>query len=130
LFATSNTILSNMLGSSRVILTMAKENNFFKRIAYVSSKRKTPVGALVLILTVMCAFTFIGKIETIARIATIFIFITFIIVNFSVIVLRIKEKEITRPFRIPVNIRNIPVISVAGILLTLVLLGYTIYSLV
>lgn len=129
LFATSNTILSNMLGSSRVLLTMAKETTFFKRLSYVSSKRKTPVGALVLILIVMCGFTFIGKIETIARIATIFIFITFIIVNLSVIVLRIREKEMTRPFRIPLNINNIPVISAVGILMTAVLLGYTLYTL-
>jgi APA family basic amino acid/polyamine antiporter len=130
LFATSNTILSNMLGSSRVILTMAKETNFFKRFSFVSSKRKTPVGALVLILIVMSAFTLIGNIETIARIATIFIFITFIVVNFSVVALRIKEKELKRPFRIPLNVKNIPVISVAGIFITFVLLGYTIYTLI
>lgn len=129
LFATSNTILSNMLGSSRVILTMAKETTFFKYFAYVSSKRKTPVAALILILIVMSTFTLIGEIETIARIATIFIFITFIIVNFAVIALRVKEKEMTRPFRIPLNIRNIPVISVVGILITAILLGYTIYTL-
>ncbi|MES2763499.1 MAG: amino acid permease [Bacteroidota bacterium] len=129
LFATSNTILSNMLGSSRVLLTMAQETTFFKRLSYVSPKRKTPIAALVLILIIMLAFALIGKIETIARIATIFIFITFIIVNLSVIVLRIREKEMIRPFRIPINIKNIPLISITGILLTLLLLGYSIYSL-
>ncbi len=129
LFATSNTILSNMLGSSRVLLTMANETKIFNRFSFVSSKRKTPVAALTLILIIMCAFALIGKIETIARIATIFIFITFIIVNLSVISLRIREKEITRPFLIPFNIKNIPIISVLGIFMTLVLLSYTIYSL-
>jgi amino acid transporter len=78
----------------------------------------------------MGGFALIGNIETIARIATIFIFVTFIIVNLSVIVLRIHEKDLHRPYRIPLSIKNIPVISVLGMLTTLVLLGYTIYSLV
>lgn len=130
LFATSNTILSNMLGSSRVLLNMSKETKMLKRFSYVSPKRKTPVAALIIIFVIMCGFAFIGNIETIARIATVFIFITFIIVNLSVIVLRIRDKKLTRPYRIPLNIKNMPVISILGILMTLVLLGYNIYSLV
>ena len=130
LFATSNTILSNMLGSSRVLLNMAKETKVLKPLSYVSPKRKTPVVALVLILIITSTFALIGAIETIARIATIFIFITFIVVNLSVIVLRMRQKGMARPYRIPFNIRNIPVISVLGIFMTFVLLGYAIYSFV
>ncbi|MDZ4845123.1 MAG: hypothetical protein SH857_06185 [Chitinophagales bacterium] len=55
-------------------------------------------------------------------------FITFLPVNSSVIILRGADKELKRPFRIPGNIRNIPVISVLAILLTLALTGYTIYG--
>ena len=130
LFATANTILSNMLGSSRVLLNMSKETKALKLLSYVSLKRKTPIAALILILIIMCCFALIGNIETIARIATVFIFITFIIVNLSVIVLRIREKEMVRPYRIPLSIKNIPAISVLGILTTLVLLSYSIYSLI
>lgn len=129
LFATSNTILSNMLGSSRVLLNISKEIKLFSVFSRVSSKRKTPVAALLLILAIMCAFTLIGMIDVIARIATILIFITFIIVNLSVIVLRINNKNLQRPYRIPINIRNIPVMSVLGIITTFILLFYTIYSL-
>ena len=130
LFATTNTILSNMLGSSRVLLNMSKETKALNFLSFVSPKRKTPLAALTFILLLMAGFAFIGNIETIARIATIFIFITFIVVNLSVIILRIREKEIPRPYRIPINIKNIPVISVLGIITTLILLGYTIFSLV
>ncbi|HEY0030336.1 MAG TPA: amino acid permease [Bacteroidia bacterium] len=129
LFATSNTILSNMLGSSRVLLNMSEEIKALKLISYISPKRKTPVAALVLIFIIMCAFALIGNIETIARIATIFIFITFIVVNLSVIVLRIREKGLKRPYRIPLNIRNVPVFSALGGLTTLVLPVYAIVSL-
>ncbi len=130
LFATANTILSNMLGSSRVLLNMSKETKALKLLSYVSLKRKTPIASLILILIIMCGFALIGNIETIARIATVFIFITFIIVNLSVIVLRIRDKEMVRPYRIPLSIKNIPAMSVLGILTTLVLLSYSIYSLI
>lgn len=130
LFATSNTILSNMLGSSRVLLNISKETKALKLLSYVSPKRKAPIAALTLILLVMAGFALIENIETIARIATVFIFITFIVVNLSVIVLRVREKELARPYRIPLNFKNIPLMSVLGILTTLVLLGYNIYSLV
>ena len=130
LFATSNTILANMIGSSRVILDMAKETKIMKRLAYVSPKRKTPIGALILIFVTMTLFALIGNIETIARIATMLIFVVFTVVNLTVIVLRIKEKDLKRPFKIALNVRNIPITSVLGILITLVLLGYTVVELI
>jgi len=129
LFATSNTLLSNMIGSSRVLFNMSKETKLLKPFSYVSPKRETPIAALILVALIVCAFAFIKDIETIARIATIFIFIAFILVNLSVIVLRIREKNLKRPYRIPLNINNIPVMSILGILMTVFLLGYTIYAL-
>ena len=129
LFATSNTILSNMLGSSRVLLNMSKETKLLKILSFVSPKRKTPLTALIAVLIISAAFSLIGDIETIARITTIFIFITFIVVNLAAVILRIRAKESPRPYRMPFNINNIPVISIVGILMTMVLLGYTIYSL-
>jgi basic amino acid/polyamine antiporter, APA family len=129
LFSTSNTILSNMLGSSRVLLNMSREIKLLKRFSGVSKKKSTPVMILSIILLFMCSFALIGDIEIVARIATVFIFITFIIVNLSVIVLRKREKNIERPYRIPFNFRNTPLLSVTGIIMTLVLLGYTLYAL-
>lgn len=128
LFATSNTILSNMIGSSRVLFGMSKETKFLELFSFVSPKRKTPFTALILVLLITCGFALIGNIETVALITTLFIFVTFIIVNLSVIVLRVREKEMIRPYRIPLNIKNIPVISVLGIIITLILLSYNVYS--
>jgi APA family basic amino acid/polyamine antiporter len=129
LFSTSNTILSNMMGSSRVLLDMSRETKILRRLSYISISRKTPVGALILILIVMISFALIGNIETIARIANIFIFITFLIVNFSVIVLRLKHKEVKRPFKIPFNIYNIPVTAILAIILIIILFIFNISNL-
>jgi basic amino acid/polyamine antiporter, APA family len=130
LFSTANTILSNMLGSSRVLLNMSKEITWMKRLSFVSPKKKTPVAALVLILIVMCCFALIGKIETIARIANLFIFATFLFINVSVIVLRKKAGGMKRPYRIPGTIKDIPLVSIVGILLILLLLYYNVAALV
>jgi basic amino acid/polyamine antiporter, APA family len=129
LFSTSNTILSNMLGSSRVLLNMSKESKRLSLFSKISGKRKTPVAALILILIVMGSFSLIKDIEVIARIATVFIFLTFIAVNGCVIVLRLRRKSLKRPYKVPFSVGNVPVISVLGILLTSVLLGFTLYRL-
>lgn len=129
LFSTTNTILSNMMGSSRVLLYLGKENRKLKWLSIVSSKRKTPVFALILVAGIMIAFAAIGKLETVALIANFFIFITFLFVNIGVIVLRIKQANIKRPYRIPLNVHNLPIPSILGVVLTLLLLGYSVYGL-
>lgn len=128
LFSTSNTILSNMLGSSRVIYDMAGEVKFMSVFQKVS-KRQTPYAALILILIIMSAFALIGKIEVIAMIANLFIFITFFSINLTVIMLRRSEPQKTRPFKIPLNVSNLPIISFLGMGMTLLLLGFNIYIL-
>jgi basic amino acid/polyamine antiporter, APA family len=129
LFSTTNTILSNMMGSSRVMLYLGKENKKLKWLSVISGKRKTPVFALVLTAGTMIAFAAIGKLETVALIANLFIFITFLFVNLAVLVLRKKQPNTKRPYRVPLNIRNWPIPSILGVLLTLLLLGYSIYGL-
>jgi basic amino acid/polyamine antiporter, APA family len=128
LFSTSNSLLSNMLGASRVIYGMAKKNNI-KLLSYVHSKRKTPVFALILAAGCAAALSLIGSIKTVALITNFFIFASFIFVNASVIRLRKKEKDRERPFRIPGSINNIPVLSIMAIMFTLMLMGYAVYGL-
>lgn len=128
LFSTSNTILSNMLGSSRVIYDMAKKVKIMAVFQRVSN-RQTPYAALILILVIMSAFALIGKIEVIAMIANVFIFITFFAVNLSVILLRRSNPQKSRPFKIPLNVNNMPVLSFLGMAMTLLLFGFNIYIL-
>jgi basic amino acid/polyamine antiporter, APA family len=129
LFSTANTILANMMGSSRVLFGMSKETGLLKIFSPVGRKRKTPYAALLFILLVMCAFSLIGNIETVALIANVFIFLTFLLVNIATITLRIRHPRLPRPYRIPLSLGKIPLPSLAGILMTLLLLGYNLYNL-
>jgi len=129
LFSTSNTLLSNMLGSSRVIAYMGREVAPMRWLGYVSPKRSTPTRALVLIAIVACVFASIGDIGTVARIATVSIFLTFLLVNVSAIALRYKQPDLVRPYRMPLHVGRVPLIPALGILLTLLLMGFTIAAL-
>lgn len=128
LFSTSNSLLSNMMGASRILYSMAKEKKL-RLLAAISEKRHTPYTALMLIAVITGSLSLIGEIKTVGLLTNFFVFNTFLFVNASVIYLRIKNKEAPRPFRIPGNIGNLPVVSMLGLLMTLLLAGFTIYGL-
>lgn len=129
LFSTSNTLLSNMLGSSRVLSFMGRELGPLRWLGHLSP-RKTPVAALVFISLVAGAFALIGDIAIVARIATVSIFLTFTLVNLSALMLRIRKPDLKRPYRMPLHLGRVPAIPVLAILLTLLLMGFTIAALV
>lgn len=129
LFSTTNTILSNMIGSSRILYRVGADHKKLSFLYSTSEKRKTPVVALIAVAIVMLAFASIGKLETAALIANFFIFITFLFVNISVIILRRIKPDQKRPFRIPFAVGNIPIPAALGIVMTLLLMGYSIYGL-
>jgi APA family basic amino acid/polyamine antiporter len=129
LFSTSNTLLSNMLGSSRVLYHMGGELRPLRWLSVVS-ERKAPWAALVFVAGVICAFAALGDIELVAQIATITIFLTFFFVNLAVIVLRIRQPRLPRPYRVPLRIGRVPLLPVLGMGLTLSLLGYAIAAVV
>lgn len=129
LFSTSNSLLSNMLGSSRVIYNIGKENNRLKFFAALLPKRKTPWIALIAAAGIAALFSLTGDVKQVALITNFLVFVTFIFINATVIYYRRKNKNRERPFKIPGNIKNIPVLSIVAILLLLILLGYTIYEL-
>jgi basic amino acid/polyamine antiporter, APA family len=128
LFSTSNSLLSNMLGASRIVYSMAREKNI-RLLAAISEKRHTPYISLILIAIITGSLSLIGEIKTVGLITNFFVLNTFLFVNAAVIYLRIKNKEAKRPFRIPGNINNLPVISILAMLMTLLMAAYTIYGL-
>lgn len=130
LFATSNTVLSNMIGSSRVLYDMSDEIKELGKLNFVWKVRKTPVAALAACASLMLLFALIGDIGFVALIATLAIFATFTIVNLSLIVLRFRQSQISRPYRVPLNIGRLPIISLFGLGLTLAFMLYNLWLLI
>lgn len=129
LFSTSNSLLSNMLGSSRVLYNFGKENKRLEPLSRVLPGRKTPVVALIISAAIAACFSLIGKVESVALMTNFLMFLTFLAMNVTVIYLRLKQPDLKRSFRIPGSLRGVPVISVLAILMVILLMGYTIYGL-
>lgn len=129
LFSTGNTLLTNLLGSSRVLSYMGRELPGMRWLGTVS-QRRTPVNALIFIAVIVCALALIGDIDIVAGIATVSIFLTFMVVNLAAITLRFRQPDVLRPYRMPLRIGRVPVIPVFALLLTMILMAFTIAALV
>ena len=116
LFATANTALLMLLASSRILYGMAEKKRLPAAIAYVHPGRRTPAVAIVGAALASMLFLLPGDIRDVALIANFTLFITFIVINASVIRLRQTMPEAPRPYRVPGTIRNIPIPAVLGVL--------------
>ena len=123
LFSTGNTVLIILIGSSRQLYGISKYYTKLSKFAAVSKTRQTPHIAILFIGLFAMAFTLINNIGTIASLTNFTVFLTFILVNLSLIYKRKKEKSVSSGFRVPLNYNNIPVPAVLGILTSLFLMA-------
>lgn len=115
LFATANTVLLMLLASSRIGYGMARSGSLPALFSRVHPTRKTPYPAILAAALGAVLFLFAGDIGFIANATNFTIFVTFMIVNLSVIILRFRSPEAVRPFRVPGSIGRIPVLPLLGI---------------
>lgn len=135
LFATSKTILSNILGTSRMLYDVARDSEikWLQKFTAISGPGDVPIIAILAIAALAVGFGLIGNLKIVASISNIFIFIVFGTVNVALIYLRIKlrgKDEEKPPFRIPLNVKNIPLPAVIAFLTILVMFGFNIYNIV
>lgn len=135
LFATSKTILSNILGTSRMLYDVARDSeiSWLRKFTTISGFGNAPNYAIIGIALVAIGFALIGNLKIVASISNIFIFIVFGFVNISLLKFRKDHRDSKAekpPFRIPGNINNIPVLTVVALITILILFGFNIYNLV
>lgn len=135
LFATSKTILSNILGTSRMLYDVARDSEikWLQRFTTISGIGNAPNFAIISIAIISIGFALIGNLKVVASISNIFIFIVFGFVNISLLKFRSDQKgkeEKKPPFRIPGNINNIPVLTVLALITIIFLFGFNIFNLV
>jgi amino acid transporter len=133
LFATSKTILSNILGTSRLLYDVARDSGvtWLKKFTTISGIGNAPNYAIIAIAILAIAFGLLGDLKMVASISNIFIFIVFGMVNFSLLMFRYKNRKNKKkaPFHIPLNVHNIPIPTVIALLTILILFGYNLYNL-
>ncbi|MCZ7358291.1 MAG: amino acid permease [Candidatus Methanoperedens sp.] len=116
LFATANTVLMMLLGSSRIMYGMADSSTLPNILARVHPSRRTPWVAILITMILSLLFIFAGDIAFVANVDNFTLFVTFFVINAAMIVLRYKEPDLRRPFMVPLSIGKFPVLPLFGIL--------------
>ena len=130
LFSTANTVLLTMVAASRQIYGMAKEHSLPKILSHVNTKTRTPLVAILITTVIAILFTVIGDISIVANITNFFLFLTFLAVNLSLIILRYKLPDTHRPFKCPFNIGKFSITASLGIITSLGMLVFVVMNLI
>ena len=130
LISTAGTALMEIVTASRFVYGIAGEKALPKFLAQIDPKTSTPYRAIELLLLLTIVFVFVKDLNLVANIATATLFITFIMINLAVIVLRFKEPNMKRIFQVSGTIARIPVIPVLGIITSAVLLYFSIQNII
>ena len=122
LFATSNTVLLMILAGSRIVYGMSKSGSIPHVFSKVHYKTRTPWIAIILISLASIGFLFIGEIDFLASVTNYTLFASFIFINASAIILRYTSPNTERSFKIPLNIKWVPILPILGIITCILLL--------
>ncbi|MBN1896682.1 MAG: amino acid permease [Candidatus Aenigmarchaeota archaeon] len=124
LFSTGNTILICLIVSSRMMYGISRDGSMPEFLSKVHKRTRTPYVAILATMFASMAFLFAGDLAFIANVTTTSIFVAFVFVNLSVIVLRYREPHEKRPFRIPLSIGKVPLTAMLGLIVSLLMLFF------
>lgn len=124
LFSTANTVLISMLGTSRVIFSMARERDLPTFLAKLLPKRQTPWMAAILVFVLAVSLLPVGGIEVIASASSFATMLAFFIINYALIYYRFKKPNVKRPFKVPLSFGKVPVPTVLAGLISMVLMFF------
>ncbi|MGV8174989.1 MAG: APC family permease [Methanothrix sp.] len=116
LFATANTALLMLLASSRIVFGMTRSGCMPRILAYVNSRTRTPLAATLFCMALAMAFVFLEDIAFVTNVSNFTVFVSFMVINAALIVLRCKRPGLRRPFQVPLSCGRIPLLPVMGIL--------------
>jgi amino acid transporter len=112
---TTNTTLLAVTAGSRVIYGMARAGALPSALAVVHPTRGTPARAIVVAVLVATSFAGFGEFTVIAAITDFAVYVVFLAVNVTVIILRRNHPELSRPFAVPGAIHGVPIMPILGL---------------
>jgi APA family basic amino acid/polyamine antiporter len=113
---------AGIIGASRLAYFMGLRQQLPSTIAAVNSRSRVPLKALIVIAILACLLILVGQVTILADLYAFGAMFAYTTAHISVITLRIKEPNLPRPFKIPLNIRirgkAIPITAIIGGLAT------------
>ena len=111
---TTNTTLLALTAASRVTYGMAKAGAMPQPFAIVHPGRQTPIRAIAAVGGIATAFAAVGDFAMVAAVTDFAVYVVFLAVNATVVILRRTHPELRRPFAVIGTIRGLPVLPVLG----------------
>ncbi len=116
-----STTLVSMYGQTRILFTMGRDGLLPETFAKVNARTMAPTGNTVIVAIVVALLAGLVPLQHLAEMVSIGTLTAFIVVSIGVIILRIREPDLPRAFRVPCYPVT-PILSVAAC-------GYILYSL-
>lgn len=112
---TTNTTLLALTAASRVMYGMATAAALPGAFSRVHRTRRTPIRAIATVAVVAAAFAAFGDFTFIAAVTDFAVYVVFLAVNATVIILRRTRPHLRRPFVVRGAVAGIPVLPVLGL---------------
>jgi APA family basic amino acid/polyamine antiporter len=112
---TTNTTLLALTAASRVLYGMAKAGALPPAFAGVHRIRRTPIRAILTVMAIATLFALFGDFTIIAAVTDFAVYVVFLAVNGTVIILRRKHPDVPRPFAVRGAIGGVPIVPVLGL---------------
>lgn len=121
LVSTFTTVILAVSAGARMVYSLAG-SGFLPPVLATVAKGRTPGPALALISISSAVLAATGGLSLLASATDALVFLMFIVTNIVLVVLRVRRPEVERPFRVRGNIAGLPMMPLAGILVTVVLM--------
>jgi basic amino acid/polyamine antiporter, APA family len=115
MFATANTALIAIIATSRIVYAMARDSQLPAFLGTILPNKSTPWLATILVTAISLAMLPLGRVATTASVSSLASLLAFVAVNVTVIVLRYRQPDRERPFRVPWTIGRLPLLPLLGV---------------
>jgi basic amino acid/polyamine antiporter, APA family len=123
---------AGMMGASRLAYFMGQKQQLPSVFGSLSKKSHVPVNSILMFSAFAVILVGTGKVEWLADLYAFGAVLAYTLAHISIIALRIKEPNLPRPFKIPVNIKikgsEIPVSAILGGLVTAITWLIVVYT--
>ena len=123
---------AGIIGASRLAYFMGQRHQLPPVISHIDSRSRVPSNAIVIFAIIACMLVATGKVTLLADLYAFGAVLAYTLAHISIIALRIKEPNLPRPFKIPLNIRirqrEIPITAVIGGLVTSITWFIVVYT--
>jgi len=111
LFAVANTALLNFIMGSRILFGMADQGLLPRWLSAIHPRTNTPHRSIAVVLVAAILLALSGTLTHLAGTTNVLLLLVFLIVNVSLIVLRLRDKQRVAGFRVPLVMPMLAAVS-------------------